>query len=280
MELQLICDRRSGKRIELVVPTYNEEHRIAPFIRYYRNTADVVIFDDSSSDRTCEIAQALGASVYRRSGPEKSENHFVHYLHHLSLSQYGIYMAVDELIPLDDLKAADEFLRQKKGVLYGKRVDYMFGHRTRAFVSVAPRGFFVGSVTYDSSRIHAPYIIHPEFRAQASLTIEIQHLQVWHLPDTLIRGGVYVSYDVKTLLKSKRQLFAFSKMYIYPVARFMVRGFWKEPFRISLYYWSLTLLNLAMGLTCYLESKWFPSKEEQINQYNRMFESHLGELNP
>ncbi len=278
MELNLICDRRSGERVELLIITYNEEKRIASFINYYKGSADIVIFDDSSTDQTCAIAQSLGASVYQRTGSERGENHIVYYLDHLSKVKYGICMYVDELIPISDLLAADRFLKLRKGVVYGKRIDYMFGHKTRAFISCAPRGFCLGSVKYDSSTAHSSYIITQEFRLKPVLTIEMQHLQVWYFPDTMERGGRYTLYDLRTLLKGKHQLFKFLKMFVYPIAKFIVKGFWKEPLKISSYYLSLLCLNLFMAIPCYLELKWFLGKEEQIELYNKMFESRTSFL--
>ncbi len=80
MDLTLLVDHRKGNRLEIVVPVFNEGKRIGSFIRHYRNHADVVLLDDSSTDDTTSIADSLGATVYRRwKTVQQCEEQFVYY---------------------------------------------------------------------------------------------------------------------------------------------------------------------------------------------------------
>ena len=77
-ELQLIFDNRSGERLEIVIPVFNEEKRIINILNYYKGF-DVVLLDGGSVDRTIDIASEQKATVYSRVGAGIGENHFVYY---------------------------------------------------------------------------------------------------------------------------------------------------------------------------------------------------------
>jgi glycosyltransferase involved in cell wall biosynthesis len=58
----------SGKKIAVLLPCYNEEAKIDKVTRDYRKalpTADVLVFDNNSSDNTAAIVAEAGAVVYR-----------------------------------------------------------------------------------------------------------------------------------------------------------------------------------------------------------------------
>jgi glycosyltransferase involved in cell wall biosynthesis len=52
--------------ISAVICTFNEEHNIADCIASVNGVDEVVVSDDGSTDRTVEIAESLGAYVFRR----------------------------------------------------------------------------------------------------------------------------------------------------------------------------------------------------------------------
>lgn len=68
----LIMDKLS---LSLLIITLNEESNIARCIRSASWANDIVVLDSGSTDRTCEIARALGARVYQEEwrgfGPQK-----------------------------------------------------------------------------------------------------------------------------------------------------------------------------------------------------------------
>src|SRR3954451_21390056 len=56
--------------IAVLIPCYNEETAIGQTVREFRSVlprATIYVYDNNSSDRTCEVARAAGAIVRRES---------------------------------------------------------------------------------------------------------------------------------------------------------------------------------------------------------------------
>jgi len=61
-------EQRSGTRIAILIPCYNEELTIAAVVADFQRAlpnAHVFVFDNNSTDRTAEVAKAAGAQVFR-----------------------------------------------------------------------------------------------------------------------------------------------------------------------------------------------------------------------
>lgn len=64
-----IFNRKRDKKISVIIPALNEEKTIAQVIRtarLNRNVDEILVIDDRSTDRTAEIARALGARVIEK----------------------------------------------------------------------------------------------------------------------------------------------------------------------------------------------------------------------
>jgi glycosyltransferase involved in cell wall biosynthesis len=55
------------EKISAVICTFNEEHNIAACIESVKDADEIIVADDGSTDRTVEIAESMGAKVFRRS---------------------------------------------------------------------------------------------------------------------------------------------------------------------------------------------------------------------
>ena len=60
------CDERGKAPVSAIVPTRDEERNIAACLRSLDWLDEVVVFDSHSTDRTAEIARAMGATVVQR----------------------------------------------------------------------------------------------------------------------------------------------------------------------------------------------------------------------
>ncbi|MFX8762487.1 glycosyltransferase, partial [Acinetobacter baumannii] len=68
LEQRLSELKQSGPRIAVLLPCYNEEAAIAATVAAFKDAlpqADVYVYDNNSSDRTFEVAEAAGAVVRR-----------------------------------------------------------------------------------------------------------------------------------------------------------------------------------------------------------------------
>lgn len=74
----MIADAASGLRLAVLVPCFNEEHAVADVVAGFRRAlpgATVYVYDNNSTDRTVEVAQAAGAIVRRE--PRQGKGHVV-----------------------------------------------------------------------------------------------------------------------------------------------------------------------------------------------------------
>ncbi len=158
-------------RIAVLVPCYNEEAAIARVVRSFREAlpgADVYVYDNNSTDRTCEVAAAAGAIV--RTESQQGKGYVVRRM--FADVEADVYVLVDgddtyhaasapgliqRLIdgPLDMVNGArisGDKVRHRPGHQFGNRllsglVGWIFGDRFRDMLS----GFKVFSRRYVKS---------------------------------------------------------------------------------------------------------------------------------
>lgn len=127
----------SQYQIALVGPCYNEEAAIAAVVEEFRKaipTIRICVFDNNSTDRTCEVAQAAGAEVFRVQN--KGKGNVVRRMFADIDADY--YIMVDGDATYDASCAEEMVLRlidENLDMLVGCRVDegekanYRRGHR-------------------------------------------------------------------------------------------------------------------------------------------------------
>jgi glycosyltransferase involved in cell wall biosynthesis len=101
--------------ISAVIITYNEENNIERCLRSVRLLADeIIVLDSFSTDKTVEIAQGLGATVYR----EKFRGYIGQKNLAIQLATHNYILSLDADEELDESLAA-AILREKDG-LHGR----------------------------------------------------------------------------------------------------------------------------------------------------------------
>lgn len=272
--LAIIHDRRSGTRLELVVPTYNEEDRIVRLIDFYRDEADVVLFD-VSTDLTPDLAIDHRASVFRRIGDTsiQVERHFAYYINHLSKSGRAFFLHADEFISIDNLHLAARALEGGRAV-WGERIDYMYGREMRSLRSSTPRGFCRGAAKYDPNRFHATLKIAVRGPADpAGITVPILHLHVWSVTGVFGKCGEYTMQEVVGILNGRRWLFGLVKRFIGRPLVYLIFRAWKEEPRRGLFWLTLDCANLPVALLCLMERRWFESSDAQRREYAAFYQT-------
>jgi glycosyltransferase involved in cell wall biosynthesis len=109
------------KNLSAIILTKNSENMIADCIDSLSFCDEIIVIDDSSTDRTSELSKHLGASVYpysfesfakkRNLGMQKAKGKWV------------VYLDVDERISPDLANAIKEVLKRKKDIYSAYRLQ-------------------------------------------------------------------------------------------------------------------------------------------------------------
>jgi glycosyltransferase involved in cell wall biosynthesis len=124
-------------RVAVLVPCFNEEAAVATVVADFRKalpTAEVVVYDNNSSDRTVAVAREAGAQV--RSERRQGKGHVVRRM--FADVDADIYVLVDGDATYDAASASrmiDRLLSERLDMVVGFRVDqvegaYRHGHRS------------------------------------------------------------------------------------------------------------------------------------------------------
>jgi len=114
---------KSGPRIAVLLPCYNEEAAIAATVAGFRDAlpgATVYVYDNNSRDRTCEVAAAAGAMV--RTERQQGKGHVVRRM--FADVDADVYVMADGDLTYDP-KAAPEMV----ALLVAEQLDMVVGTR-------------------------------------------------------------------------------------------------------------------------------------------------------
>jgi glycosyltransferase involved in cell wall biosynthesis len=142
----------SALEIAVIVPCFNEEAAIDKVVRDFRAalpTATVYVYDNNSTDKTCEVARAAGAEV--RSETRRGKGNVVRRM--FADVEADVYIMVDGDDTYDGSVAAklvDKLVDENLDMLVGKRIEthqaaYRMGHRLGNRVLTGLVGWLFGS---------------------------------------------------------------------------------------------------------------------------------------
>jgi glycosyltransferase involved in cell wall biosynthesis len=212
--LEIIQDNRSGHRLELVVPTFNEEKRIGNILRYYGDTFDVVLLDDGSSDRTVPMAFEAGATVFRRIGQAIGDAHFVYYANEVTKSGLCFYLFADEFIGKSDLETVYQELRDRRSLVLVRKVEWFYCKRMITFNHTERRGFRKGCARHDPDNLHENLkAIDLPSEQICERLFELHHLQIWSVRGRFGKAGIYGHIEVEQLRRAKHPFWRFFRRY-------------------------------------------------------------------
>jgi glycosyltransferase involved in cell wall biosynthesis len=141
---------RSGPRIAVIIPCYNEAAAIGKVVRDFRASlpeAQIVVYDNNSRDATTRIALDAGADVYAE--PLQGKGHVIRRM--FADVDAEVYVLVDGDDTYDAAAAPamiDKLLRERLDLINGRRQEtdrqnYRLGHRlgNRVLTGMAKRLF-------------------------------------------------------------------------------------------------------------------------------------------
>lgn len=264
--LELIVDNRSGSKLEIVFPTFNEQVRIANLLTLYSSDFDIVIMDGGSTDNTCKLVEKSGGTVYRRVGDGVGENHYVFYVNKLCKSGRCFYMMCDEYAELIDLHKASDFLLLQGAQVLGRRIDSFYGDQARKATCVAPKGFRKGDAVYNP-KIYHNTLFYKKMSTKR-LTIDVLHLHVNSIKADYGKYGYYIYYEMVQLLTydfTTKVIF----IHILKLVRSLQLNVSRYPLsaRRTLFFTAQFLVFSLLLAMAYIELKWFKSPDDQRKLY-------------
>ncbi len=277
--LELIKDNRSGKKLEIIVPTYNEEKRIGNILEYYGNDFDVVILDDGSNDKTVGLAIQSGATAFRRLGKSIAvEIYFVYYANEVSKSGYSFWFLASEYAKKEDLLTAYEKSKSGNCVIMARRIDWAYGVCARSSACIIPRGFKKGMAVYNPDEFHASLEYRHSFdEKKEDLIVDVHHLQIVSMKSYYGKIGSYYGEEIRQVLKSRFPLIEFIKRFLIRegktlICELFLRFRWKG---IPLGLWLILnkIVIFFVTVMCLIEKKCLKSEEEQLKIYKDNFKN-------
>jgi glycosyltransferase involved in cell wall biosynthesis len=271
--LNIIRDNRSGTKLEIVVPTLNEERRISNLLKCYAQEFDVVLLDDGSADATVDLAIQAGATVYRRVGEGIGENHYVYYVNEMTKSGLCFYMFADEFIKKSDLRATFAALQVQPCVVLGKRVDWAYGKKLVSPVSSTPRGLSRGSAVYNPNRLHSS-LEYREMPNTRFLEFDVHHLHVYSMKRYFGQVGYYAYLEVEQFRRQTHPLLRFIKRFVIFEIRRLPGRMWRERKRGLPFLIWMTVLSMSaclVGILCWIEQFFLMPPEEQLEVYAKFY---------
>lgn len=272
--LKLICDNRSGSKLEIVFLTYNEEKRIGNILEYYGNDFDIILLDDGSTDKTVDLAIQSGVTVFRRLKECVGENFFVYYINEVTKSGYCFSILADEFVSKSDLMEAFNNLKRERKTIWGRRIDWFYGRRAKTMTCITPRGFVTGMAQYDATNLHGSLRCEDKFDDRTSLVVDVHHLHINTMMSDYGKFGGYIYIEIRQILKSSHPLINLTKRAFLRNAKSLfitIRRFRSAGITYLMWLFLYSIIDATLCGMCYIEMKYFPDRDRQLGIYSDMY---------
>jgi glycosyltransferase involved in cell wall biosynthesis len=269
-KLELIHDSRTGNRLELVIPVFNEQDRLGRIIEAYSDICDIVIMDGGSTDDTINVAKSGLATVYSRSTMGiYGENFFHHYVNNLTLSGRCFYFFADECISHEDLIECDTELKNGR-VVFGKRIDWLYGKSMDRVACLIPKGFLRDSAEYKGSLHSSLHFQDSTSLVKSKFTPNVHHLQRSSYSSDLGKTSGYINTELFFMLKNARfkwlffRRFIITDVFLFPkkLHRYIRAGFIN-----SFIYCFYGLISSQIAILILFEKLFLPTLKQQDQIY-------------
>ena len=274
--LELIHDNRSGHKLEIVLPTLNEEARAVRLVEHYSPWFDVVVLDDGSVDATVDNVIAAGGTVYRRTVKNiVAEAHFAHYADFETRSGLCFWMFADEFMPCEQMGLVEAALHGGAAGVRCRRINYFFAREVKTLTSVHPRGFRQGAAHFTADDLHGSLAFTVESDGNSAPEVfEVHHFHVGSTRSYFGTAGSYAFTEVGEFLRGPHPHRRFLRRYVGSFGAFAALKWWREtslsgPARLSIGIERLVILLLAS--LSWLEQKHLPTAAQQQAAYDVFF---------
>lgn len=279
--LELICDFRTGEKLEIIIPVLNEHVRLNSFVKYYSDSFDIVVLDGGSNEKTIEWMRENKITIFNRTLDAPTEKHFVLYANELTKSGRSFYLMADEYVEKALLIHADKFLTEhENGVIFCKKYEWAYGFcsnpssKQKTFI---PRGFTKGQALYNSEYLHSSLKNKALNNNQTNHECELHHFHLWEIQSAFGKAGLYAGIEVKEFFGRKNGFRRFFKRFIFNELVLLPFNMWKARkrgliFLVWMLFMSVSITSI--GILCLIEYKCFPGIDKQREIYNRFFQKN------
>lgn len=257
-------------KLSVVISAFNEEKNIEECLKSVKDFADeVIVVDNSSTDKTRSLAKKLGAKVFTQENDPKN----------IDLQKnFGFSKATgDWILSLDaDECASPELAKEiKHSIQYGAssiqgyempRKNIIFGKwikHTGWYPDYQLRLFKKGVGKFVSAKVHEPIVVEGRIE---KLTSPLLHENYQSINQFLSRTIIYTDSEAKELIKSGYQIKPIDALQM-PVRELLRRFFTQEGYRDGLHGLILSLLMAFYHLIIFVklwETNRFRESDENI----------------
>ncbi|WP_415399075.1 hypothetical protein [Synechococcus sp. W4D4] len=279
--LRCIVDNRSGQKLEIVVPIYNEAKRLSQFMSLY-SCFDLVFLDGGSDDQSYELIMEANGSIYRREGIDLvGEGHYVSYVNQHSVSGRCFYMMIDEYVNISDMCQVDTLLMEENSGISVIKLECLFNvvinkQDSRYLLDVSKgmaRGCRRGGAVYRPQTFHNSLVHSKSVLDQGRLSnIYLHHQHLKSLSLEYGKLGRYISHEISLACKSSSPSRVVVRNFaLRPLKYILIDHFYfKAPPYIKVYRAIELAINFLLAVLAFIENKYAPSLEEQSLQYSNL----------
>lgn len=263
-------------KLSVVLATYNEEKNIEDCIKSFSDIADeTIIFDESSKDKTREIAERLGAKVFK-----VDHEALFHKTKQKAIDkaqfEWILQMDADERITPDLNKEIVEVINDEKNIysaFYIKRKNYFVGKWMKGggmWPDAVIRLFKKGKASLPQKDVHEQMIVDGEV---ATLKEPMDHFTSPTFKKYLINANRYTTLSAFEFenKKLKINIFTFiNYVFIKPIITFLNLFIRHKGFRDGLHGFVFDLfsgLHFPIAYFKYIEIKNNPSTKEKYKNW-------------
>jgi len=223
-----------NNQITFLVFTFNEERRVEHYLRCIQDWGRIVVIDNHSTDKTCEIASRYTDQIYTFRNPGYIENkETMDFALSKVTTQWAYLGYVDELLPKPLLKELTQITQgnqykiveiYRKNFMYGQEVFNYGKHHLRMFIPGAVD--FTGNIVHKLGKFLVP--TREVYKVPISDETSLWHFSSYNTCKLELAHNRYADLEAKQRHEVLKQKFsgirALRKLFFYFWGTYLVLG--------------------------------------------------------
>lgn len=255
-------------KISVVISAYNEEKNIEDCLKSVKELADeIIVVDNSSTDRTADIASKFTKKVYKQKNDPTKIDLQKNFGFEKATGDWILSLDADERVTEELAKEIRSRMQNSKSEIQGywiPRKNIIFGkwiEHTGWYPDYLLRLFKRGKGEFVAEKVHEPLVVNGETE---KLSEPIYHENYKSVNQFINKMIVYTDSESKSLIEDG---YKFSSMDIIrkPFEEFLSRFFAQEGYKDGLHGLALSLLMAFYRLLVFLK----------IWEYKKFFEEDI-----